>query len=107
MKKGGQDGYLRDKNFDIQLAEYNWFGDLTLGTYSSSNDYSYRGNTTKKYGYMGQYSWMQEYAESLKYRALRGSSNTYYGAASSDSYNSSSRTDSYGFRPVLEEIPNH
>lgn len=107
LKKGGQDGYLRDKNFDIQLAEYNWFGDLTLGTYSSSNDYSYRGNTTKKYGDMGQYSWMQEYAESLKYRALRGSSYATSGAANSGSGDSGNRYDDNGFRPVLEEIPNH
>lgn len=104
LKKGGNGGYLGDKNYDIQLASYNWFGDLTLGTYSSNYPYKYNGENVNNYGGAGQYSWTQEYAESTKYRALRGSYSTYYGAAYSNSYYSYYRTDYYGFRPVLEEI---
>lgn len=104
LKKGGNGGYLGDKNYDIQLASYNWFVDLTLGTYSSNYPYKYNGENVNNYGGAGQYSWTQEYAESTKYRALRGSSYTNNGAASSGSGNSGNRYGDYGFRPVLEEI---
>lgn len=104
LKKGGNGGYLGDKNYDIQLASYNWFGDLTLGTYSSNYPYKYNGENVNNYGGTGQYSWTQEYAESTKYRALRGSGSTNYGAANSYGYNSYGRSDDSGFRPVLEEI---
>jgi hypothetical protein len=101
LKQGGQAGYLEDKNFDIQSANYNWFGDLTLGTYS--DNYRYRGNIKKITGYNGQYSWMQELT-SISTRALRGNGITSYGAARADgNYPFNSNNDN-GFRPVLEEI---
>lgn len=40
LKYGGKDGYLGDLNkFKIQLATYNWFGDLTLGVYEGTYIY--------------------------------------------------------------------
>lgn len=103
LKDGGKDGYLGDShNFKIQLERYNWFGDLTLGT--NSDSYIYKGKQGTTVGYQGQWSWMQEYTESIAYRALRGFSGASGGAAYSTSYNSVSRYDNYGFRPVLEEI---
>ena len=108
LKDGGNEGYLGEsKNFKIQSATYNWFGDLTLGTYSNSYPYQYRGKDGKIFGYYGQLSWMQEYAESYSYRAYRGYDGTNSGAACSYSYDSDNVNTGMGFRPVLEEIPNH
>ena len=51
--------------------------------------------------WVGVYSWCQEtWAENASYRAYRG----YYSARSWDWYDSSSRSASLGFRPVLEVL---
>ena len=51
--------------------------------------------------WVGVYSWCQEtWAENASYRAFRG----YYSARSWDWYDSSSRSASLGFRPVLEVL---
>lgn len=102
LKKGGNGYYLGEKNYDVQLARYNWFGDLTLGTYNDS--YTYNGKQGTTAGYQGQLSWMQEYAESIAYRACRGYYYTDYGAAYSNSDYSNYSYDIRGFRPVLEAI---
>ena len=102
LKKGGKKGYLEDKNFDIQLAEYNWFGDLILGT--SKELYCYRGYIQKNYGDNGQYSWMQELTDDSS-RAIRGSGGIIGGAVNVNGTYPITMEDYYGFRPVLEEIP--
>lgn len=95
LKKGGSIGYLGNKNFDIQLADYNWFGDLTLGTIEE----------TDIHGYNGQITWVQEFADKSK-RALRGGNDINWGASTYfSSYPTTHTSISYGFRPVLEEIP--
>lgn len=95
LKKGGSIGYLGNKNFDIQLADYNWFGDLTLGTIEE----------TDIHGYNGQITWVQEFADESE-RALRGGNDINWGASTYfSSYPATHTSISYGFRPVLEEIP--
>lgn len=90
LQDGGKGGELdATQQFDIQLAIYNWFGDLTLG---QSRDV--RGK--------GQSSWMQGIIYSS--RALRGSSSINGGAANTTSKTPSTFNNDYGFRPVLEEI---
>lgn len=113
-------GQLSDsQEFKYQLAEYNWFGDLTLRP--SQDEFKYQGKTQEKdtsafykddnentlSEYVGQLSWVQEYAESYAYRALRGNNNTSNGAAYANSNYPDYFYDYYGFRPVLEEIPNY
>ena len=94
------------EEYNIQLAKYNWFEDLTL-YYESKN-----GN------YCGQVTWTQDYTGSTSVRDIRGSYYINIGAAgignsSSNTPispfgfgNSSSNTpiSPFGFRPVLEEI---
>ena len=90
------------REYKVQLANYNWFGDLTLGAYDS---YKYNGVYQSRAQYQGQYNWCQEFSYSASYRAYRGGGNTHYGAAGSSYYSSSGSYSFLGFRPVLEEVP--
>lgn len=108
---GGQAGYLgNDKNFDIQLADYNYLGDLTLGAYYGF-DYTDKdskhikpGKSRDGTGPNGQLNWTQEYANSGGGRSSRGSNSPSYGAAGSDGYSGSYHDGSYGARLVLEPL---
>lgn len=108
---GGQAGYLgKDKNFDIQFADYNYFGDLTLGAYYRF-DYTNKdgekispGTSRDGTGSNGQYNWTQEYAYSGSYRSLRGNNSPSYGAAYSYYNGASYHYGYYGARLVLEPL---
>ena len=91
-------------DYKVQLARYNWFGDLTVGAYTR---FSYNGETVNDShgtGPNGQLSWCQEFSPSAGSRALRGNGNTLYGAAYSYGNGSSTSDDYFGFRPVLEIV---
>ena len=99
------DEYLGDKNdYTIQLASYNWFVDLTLGTDSSTKPYKYRGTYVKNFGYYGQRSMTQEYFKYDNYRSNRGGVNSNTGANYISCQYTKFPDDECGFRPVLEEI---
>lgn len=92
-------------DYNIQTAQYNWFGDLTLGSYIK---FIYHGNTIDNNndgtGQNGQLSWTQEYV-SPNNRLSRGRYSTYNGAVYSEGSNPGYRGIGYGFRPVLEVAP--
>lgn len=98
---GNSDYSLR--SYKVQTANYNWFGDLTLGAYE---DWNYNGKkyTGRNGSYVGQWNWVQEFGEADYYHSYRGRSYVAYGAASSSS-NGSSTTNAYqGARLVLEPL---
>lgn len=100
-----------DLSFKNQTAEYNWFGDLTLGTYQDwKYDYEDENGDKKTANYKGfnssfkgQWSWTQEQDSSGSDRAFRGNY-TDLGAASSGGSSSSNVGVSYGLRLVLEPL---
>lgn len=95
LKKTAKGNYLNpQKKFKIQLANYRWFGDLTL-------DSDMRDENKN----CGQWTWTQEYEVSKKYKLFLGSGDLSFCAASSDSRNPSWSSARYGFRSILEEIP--
>ena len=108
-----------NKNFKIQLAEYNWFGDLTLRPARETDDdiFYYKGKEQKFSDsyiknlpeYVGQYTWTQEHAERYKSnsRISRGSAWMSLSASFAETFDSNSNENEAGFRPVLEEIPNN
>ena len=102
LQNGGKAEYLSNsQNFKIQLATYNWFGDLTS---KAGDDYKYKDVIFNLVNDNGQMSWTQEYVESTSYRGFRGGRYTPHGAAYVGNYNPSYSTHDLGFRPVLEEI---
>ena len=107
LKDGNISTQWVDSNYKNHTAEYNWFGDLTLGAYYK---FVYNGkeidNGDNGTGSNGQWNWTQEYAYSAGGRSLRGGSYPNYGAANSSDGSAGSRGSSYGFRPVLEPLNN-
>ena len=102
LQEGGNAGYLGpSKNFKIQLATYNWFGDLTR---EASGYFWYDGVWGQGFTDNGQYSWTQEYTVSSSYRTVRGERKSRFGAASISNIPPRESRDDCGFRPVLEEI---
>lgn len=91
-------------NYKNQTAQYNWFGDLTLGAWESFN-YNNNNNVSSVSG-QGQYNWVQEYGENSGLRSYRGRSGTDRGAAYSGTYSPDYRFSNFGFRPVLEPLNN-
>ena len=97
-------------DYKVQLARYNWFGDLTVGAYY---DFYYNGETVDRgngTGYNGQYTLCQEFSRSADFRALRGNLHSSNGAVYSNSGISSYKDGSFGWRPVLEfvgEVPSY
>lgn len=113
MEQALRDGNISDNyyynyvtdNYKNQTAQYNWFGDLTLGSIQSFN---YNKNTFNSVGHRGQYNWTQEYQHFPIGRSCRGGDFTEGGAAlemvrrTDDGTNDN---DAAGFRPVLEVAP--
>lgn len=102
---GNSNYYLR--KYTINTAQYNWFGDLTLGSYVKfqyGNQIIDNGNDG--IGSNGQYNWTQEYVYSTDFRSCRGRSSLYHGAASSERSRADGSGDLVGFRPVLEPLNN-
>ena len=93
------------RSYKVQSAQYNWFGDLTLGSYYdwTYNSKSYKGLSSN---YQGQYNWAQEFSDSSDYRASRGSGYTDYGAAYSNYFSSDNPGGFLGVRLVLEPFDN-
>lgn len=103
LKDGNSGTQWVTNNYTNQTAQYNWFGDLTLGAWDNFN---YRNTKDKvsNIGSQGQYNWVQEYSGST--RSGRGDSYVSYGAADSYSRSADYRYGSCGFRPVLEPLDN-
>lgn len=101
LKDGDFDSYYK-RNYNVQLANYNWFGDLTLCAW---DDWHYNN---KKYNYLdnlgtqGQGSWTQEFCESSNSRSIRGRGHTNYGAAASDNEFPNFDVNRIGVRLVIE-----
>lgn len=90
------------RNYNVQLANYNWFGDLTLG---SSNSWIYNNkNYPGLNNYQGQYNWVQEYGESSSFRGFRGFYDILRGAAYSSSDYPNYDGGILGVRLVLEPL---
>ena len=110
LKLGNNSYKYVDKDYKNQTAEYNWFGDLTVGSYSNwkydSEDESGNRQTKEYVGYSGrgQWNWTQEQSVSGSGRAGRGGGNTDYGAANSGNSNSYNASGYYGLRLVLEPL---
>ena len=100
------EAYTPNKGWKTELASYNWFGDLTLGTYSSLQPYKYLGEDGKIFGDYGQNSWVQDSINNrylLFLRGIRGLHDTNSGAAMAYFNNPNLGYNNCGFRPVLEE----
>ncbi len=102
---GNIDYYLR--KYITNTAQYNWFGDLTLG---ARTKFQYgrqiidnRGSGT---GPNGQNNWTQEYSYLVGSRSRRGKCYGSAGAALSDFGNADYADSTNGFRPVLEPLDN-
>ena len=101
LKDGNPSTQWVINNYKNQTANYNWFGDLTLGTWSDT--FKYNNKDLNRVNGKGQYNWTQEFTGSSN-RALRGHDIVSYGAAGSDYY-ISDNTDPYvGWRLVLEPL---
>ena len=100
LKDGNPNYKYVNNNYKVQLHNYNWFGDLTLG---ASQNYQYDGKSMSSVGWKGQYSWCQEYISDFA-RFVRGDSHLSYGAAYSRDKFSSYRDAYCGWRPVLELV---
>ena len=101
LKEGNSSTQWVTNNYKNQTAEYNWFGDLVLGSYHNwtYNNKTYNGLSSN---YKGQWQWTQEYSGSS--RSSRGSYGVDGGVASSNSYSPGTTGDSYGWRLVLEPL---
>lgn len=93
------------RNYKVQSAQYNWFGDLTLGAYYGFyyKDYPKIDNSDNGTGSNGQWNWTQEFIGSSS-RAIRGGVSVSGGAAGSGSYGSDSASAGRGWRLVLEPL---
>ena len=101
LKEGNSSTQWVTNNYKNQIAEYNWFGDLTLGTYSDSfkyNDKSFSGIKGK-----GQWNWTQEF-NGDSHRSIRGYYSANGGAAYSNGNYPGNTYDYYGWRLVLEPL---
>lgn len=97
-----------EDNYKIQFADYNWFGDLTLGSY---NHWFYKGKYNLSINSMAQDSWVQEYNEYDEYSEQscynhRGTEFVSSGAAGSNSHPSKDSSRSCGVRLVIEPYNN-
>lgn len=101
LKDGNSSTKWVDNNYKNQTASYNWFGDLTLGTWSDT--FKYNNKDLNGVNGKGQYNWTQEFDDS-SYRAIRGYSYVDYGAALSGSYSSGGTSAYNGWRLVLEPL---
>ena len=94
------------RKYTTKTAQYNWFGDLMLGSY---HRFTYNGklidNNDDGIGPNGQWNWTQEYVYSADYRSCRGCGLPSYGAAFSGGNGPGDAYGSLGFRPVLEVAP--
>lgn len=96
---GNSDYGLR--SYKIQTANYNWFGDLTLGAYQNWN-YNGKSYNGRNGNYVGQLSWTQEFGNENYYRSFRGGRYVSGGAGNSSSSNSYDTYVNRGVRLVLE-----
>ena len=103
LKDGNSSTQWVNNNYKNQTAQYNWFGDLTLGAWESFNYRNVNDKVSSVIG-QGQRSWVQEY--SADRRSYRGHHNVDYGAAGSGNGGANSGDTSCGFRPVLEPLNN-
>lgn len=103
LKDGNSGTQWVGNNYKNQTAQYNWFGDLTLGAWESFNYKNVKDTVSSVYG-QGQYSWVQEY--SAAHRSFRGGDDPGRSAAYSGDSSDDGRSDDYGFRPVLEPFNN-
>ena len=105
-KSDGNINYYSRK-YTNNTAQYNWFGDLTLGAWDK---FQYGGktidNSDNGTGSNGQWNWTQEYANSSGFRSIRGHGNSGSGAAYSYWGYVNDSDSSMGFRPVLEPLNN-
>lgn len=101
LKDGNSSTQWVTSNFKNQIAEYNWFGDLTLGT--RSNTFRYNNNNLSRVGGKGQLNWTQEFHGDSS-RSSRGHDYTSGGAANSNNNGPDYANDSYGWRLVLEPL---
>lgn len=113
LKDGNSGTQWVNNNYKNQTAQYNWFGDLTLGAEHNFNyDVNPLENITdsvnqlNSVGYQGQWSWTQKYAYSRRFSTIRGSSTFRGGAAGSLRIGTGRRHLDTGFRPVLEPLNN-
>lgn len=100
LKQGNTSGGYSSNNYTIQLASYNWFGDLTLG---SNQNFKYKDNNDiKGVGDKGQWNWTQENSHDFS-SAYRGSDYFDSGAADANEYNDGSDNthDLYALRLAL------
>ena len=88
-----------DKNYDVQTAQYNWFGDLTLG---SSEPWNYSNKIVNSVGYLGQQNLTQD-TIGEKYASARGSGEEWRGEAYSAKVFKSTTFES-SWRLVLEPL---
>lgn len=103
LKDGNSSTQWVNNNYKNQTAQYNWFGDLTLGAWENFNYRNANDKVSSAIG-QGQRSWVQEY--SADRRSYRGHYNADYGAAGSGNGGADNGDISYGFRPVLEPLNN-
>lgn len=104
LKQGNTSGGYSSNNYTIQLASYNWFGDLTLG---SNQNFKYKDNNDiKGVGDKGQWNWTQEHIHDFG-SAYRGSDYFDSGAADANEYNDGSDNthDLYALRIALYPLP--
>ena len=101
LKDGNSTYKWITNNYKNQIANYNWFGDLTLGTWS--NTFKYNNKDLSSVNGKGQWNWTQEFSDSSR-RAVRGSSGVSGGAAFSGDDFSGSADASVGWRLVLEPL---
>lgn len=97
--------YGPKKGYKVQIANYNWFGDLTLGTERETQQYLYNGKKGTTFGKKGQSTITLYTANKSNPNARRGGESANYGAAEVNFIPISYEYDDNGFRPVLEEIP--
>lgn len=101
LKEGNSSTQWVTGNYKNQIAEYNWFGDLTLGTWS--DNFRYNNSDFSEVKGKGQYNWTQEF-DSDSSLSCRGSNGTYYGAANSSNSSPDGTNDNIGWRLVLEPL---
>lgn len=101
LKDGNPSTQWVINNYKNQTANYNWFGDLTLGTWSDT--FKYNNKDLNGVNGKGQYNWTQEFTGS-SYRADRGNRYVNSGAAGSSSSGSYATSAGIGWRLVLEPL---
>lgn len=100
------------KDYKVQLSNYNWYGDLTLGSSSMETEYIQENTIVKlnKVDDQGQQQWLQEKVKlyggiSADKRILMGNYTDFGAAYIETDIKNTFHSEVFGFRPVLEEIP--